>query len=64
MREKVYASQCNLILENGGDPSSNLGEGVKLFLRFERGEPELSNPSDLVVAELLNKNCVRGREFW
>jgi len=33
MKEKVYVSQYNLlfVLGNGGDPSSNLGRGVKIF---------------------------------
>ena len=35
MRAEVYASQCNLSLEYGGDPSSNLGRGIRnLFIHL------------------------------
>ena len=38
MREKVYASQCSLILENGGDLSSNLSDPNSLSFLCERKE--------------------------
>jgi len=49
MRAEVFASQCNLSLEYGGDPSSNLGRGISKKI-FELGEPD-SNPRVFMSAD-------------